>query len=199
MVFKYEWLARFTLLNIQKESHWMKEFHQQLHRTSHSLQLQECQWFTSYEGQSIWESKLWSLHPERWTIRFQQLLVIGSLNTYNFLTDWQRSTYSSYYSYIHIPCMEDSVSTYCIPLAEHCKTHITTVKHAAPAINTFKFQGSFLGLEKWWRNGLMGKSPCCSFQVSASAWRILGYLTPSSDLRQAHTWYTCMQTGKHTQ
>lgn len=108
---------------------------------------------------------------EVFNLNIEQLLVIGSLNTYNFLTDWQRSTYSSYYSYIHIPCMEDSVSTYCIPLAEHCKTHITTVKHTAPAINTFKFQGSFLGLEKWWRNGLAGKSPCCSFQVSASAWR----------------------------
>lgn len=45
--------------------------------------------------------------------------------------------------------MEGSVPTYCIPLAEHCKTHITTVKHTTPAINTFKFQGSSLG----WRNG----------------------------------------------
>lgn len=144
---------------------------------------------TSYDGQSIWESKLWSLQHEHWTIRFQQLLVIGSLHTHDFLTDWQRSALRSHYSYTHIPCMEGSVPT-CIPLAEHCKTHITTVKHTTPAINTFKFQGSFLGLEKWWRNGLVGKSPCCSFQVSASAWQI-------TTTRHTHGIHACRQANIH--
>lgn len=109
-------------------------------------------WVTSYDGQSIWESKLWSLQHEHWTIRFQQLLVIGSLNTYDFLTDWQRSTPQLAITLHPHPCMGGSVPTYCILCWTLQNTHHHSRAHSS-GNNHFQISRVFLGVgemvEKW--------------------------------------------------